>query len=215
MEFGRCWHVPGNPKAVISWIEAHRPAGGSSHSHGYSIGPNGTASWEAGTFFTPAQPSVIALERLEVWTVAAAGGGTRLGATAKVAWIPTRPASERIPPGVSVISVSAEAEAPVPVSVSRTISEPANVRELVALIESLHRPSGVKTYCAAERLRGLTLELQFLSTTEAEPLAKVIARPGGCGDIRVSVHGQEQPDLSGSLDVIRLTEKLLGTQIYY
>ena len=215
MEFGRCWHVPGNPKAVISWIEAHRPAGGSSHSHGYSIGPNGTASWEAGTFFTPSQPSVIAFERLEVWTVAAAGGGTRLGATAKVAWIPTRPASERIPPGVSVISVSAEAEAPVPVSVSQTISEPANVRELFGLIEGLHRLCGCQNLLRGRAPAGTDARTPVPQATEAEPLAKVIARPGGCGDIEVSVHGQEQPALSGSLEVIRLTEKLLGTQIYY
>ena len=59
----------------------------------------------------------------------------------------------------------------------------------------------------------LMLELGFLGATQEEPVAKVVAKTGGCGSIALWVHGQFEGYLEGARSVAEAIETLLGTKL--
>ena len=57
------------------------------------------------------------------------------------------------------------------------------------------------------------IELGFLEPTQAEPVAKLLARPDGCGLVELWVHGKLEGRLEGSWKIERLIEELLGAKL--
>lgn len=208
----RYWQVPGEPRAVITWIEAHVPAGAKLSTKGDSSGPRGM-TWFASFSFTTEQPYVISSEDLVFEATAVEGGGAALRADGQVVWALPRAASEHIPAGVSAISVRATASEPSPISVSQTITDAASVQRVIALIEGLRPPGEGFRLCPIDLPGSLMLELGFLGATQEEPVAKVVVKTGGCGSIALWVHGQFEGYLEGARSVAEAIETLLGTKL--
>jgi hypothetical protein len=92
-------------------------------------------------FSLPAIPAVLDSRQLIV-EVVADSGKTAIRVDSQVTWLPARPAGEKVPPAVRAVTVSeylgwnVDSQPPRPV----TITDPAKVRALVALIDGLPMP---------------------------------------------------------------------------
>jgi hypothetical protein len=77
------WHfyrAPGDGAAALGFLRAHPPTGGR------MVTSMSTNSLSAQTYGYRPVPTVLTSRELEVWTAAAAGGGTAIGIEAKVLW---------------------------------------------------------------------------------------------------------------------------------
>lgn len=206
----RHWHVPGEPRTVIAWIEAHVPPGARLSEHGEASGPGGVAKWFGAFSFPGDEPEAISSEELTFEAIPAEGGGTALRADGQVIWTVPRPSSEHIPAGVSAISVRATASVPTPVSVSQTISESAAGRKIIAVVEGLKPPGGGTTLCPIQ-LPGF--ELGFLEPGQPEQVVTLVTISEGCGVVEVWVHGHLEGRLVRAGAVVQLIEELLATKL--
>jgi hypothetical protein len=191
------WQAPGTAPAVLGWETAHL-----SHrfSHaGYGSGGNGNVfSWDD-EFTLPAITGVLNSRELVVEAVEV-GGKTDLRVDAQVTWIPTRPASEVVPSAARAVTFSelpnlnVHTAPPAPV----TITDPAKVRALVALIDGLSLfPPGAYNCPAAF---GDALVLTFRATAGGPALAVATAELSGCEGIDFSIGVKQQPQLGGPDD---------------
>ena len=140
----RWWRVPGQPRAVLSWISAHLPAGFTPDGSGSGTFRNSTGALVESlgdTFALSPVPGVLPQRELVV-TAMPYRGQTALRTDAQVAWLPARPAAERIPAGVRAVTVT-----PVFGSDSDrrgdrldhafTVTDPAKLARIVALANAL------------------------------------------------------------------------------
>ncbi len=193
----RWWRASGTPKAVLAWVGAHlppgfTPAGSGSESSGTSV------VMRADVFALPPVPGVLTQRDLVV-TAVADHGQTALRTDAQVAWLPARPAAEKIPPGVRVVTVTPVFGLNRDARLDRldrafTVTDPAKVARLVALADGLSVvPPGMRS-CPADF--GGAMRLAFLTRTGGQVLARFTAEYGGCGGVSVSISGRNQPALS-------------------
>jgi hypothetical protein len=132
-------------------------------------------------------------------TVSAAGAGngrTDLEVLVLVSWIPPRPAAEVVPPAAQAVTIAVKPDMnlhvtpPAPV----TVTDPAQVRRIVALVDGLPlSPPGGDFNCPADG--GATLVLTFRAQPGGPTLA--VAEPGleGCEVVSFTIGGQLQPSL--------------------
>jgi hypothetical protein len=198
----RWWRVPGQPGAVLAWIRAHLPAGftwaasGGSTAGGSSSA--GSAETQADVFALPPVPGVLPQRQLVV-TAVAYRGQTALRADAQVAWLPPRPAAEKIPSGVRAVTVTPLFGLNRDARRDRldhafTVTDPVAVARIVALADGLTvYPPGVHP-CPADF--GGAMRLAFLAGPAGPVLARFSAEYAGCGIVSVSVGGRGQPALS-------------------
>jgi len=188
----RWWRVPGRPQAVLAWIRAHLPSGFTPDGTGF-----GPGSW-TDTFALPAVPGVLTERELVVLAVAN-HGETAIRVDAQVVWLPARPAAERIPADVTRITVT-----PVfgfnrnprakRLDHAFTVTDPANVARIVALVNSLTRfPDGTFS-CPADF--GGQMRLTFITRPGRPAAARLIAEYAGCGVVSVRIGGRDMPALS-------------------
>jgi hypothetical protein len=188
----RWWRVPGRPQAVLAWIRAHLPSGFTQD--GTGTGP-GT---RMNTFALPAVPGVLT-ERELVVLATAYQGQTAIRVDAQVVWLPARPAAERIPAGVTRITVT-----PVfgfnrnprakRLDHAFTVTDPAKVARIVALVNGLTRfPDGTFS-CPADF--GGQMRLTFFTHPGGPAAARLIAEYAGCGIVSVRIGGRAMPALS-------------------
>lgn len=198
----RWWRVPGQPKAVLSWVRTHLPAGftwaasGGSTAGGSS--PAGSAETQADIFALSPVPAVLPQRQLVV-TAVAYQGQTALRTDAQVAWLPPRSAAEKIPSGVRAVTVTPVFGLNRDARLDRldrpfAVTDPATVARIVALADALTvYPPGVHP-CPADF--GGAMRLTFLSRPGGTVLARFSAQYAGCGTVSVSVGGRSQPALS-------------------
>ena len=188
----RWWRVPGRPQAVLAWIRAHLPSGFTPDGTGF-----GPGSW-TDTFALPAVPGVLTERELVVLAVAN-HGETAIRVDAQVVWLPARPAAERIPADVTRITVT-----PVfgfnrnprakRLDHAFTVTDPAKVARIVALVNSLTRfPDGTFS-CPADF--GGQMRLTFITRPGRPAAARLIAEYAGCGIVSVRIGGRDMPALS-------------------
>jgi len=188
----RWWRVPGRPQAVLAWIRAHLPSGFTPDGTGF-----GPGSW-TDTFALPAVPGVLTERELVVLAVAN-HGETAIRVDAQVVWLPARPAAERIPADVTRITVT-----PVfgfnrnprakRLDHAFTVTDPAKVARIVALVNSLTRfPDGTFS-CPADF--GGQMRLTFITRPGRPAAARLIAEYAGCGVVSVRIGGRDMPALS-------------------
>jgi hypothetical protein len=127
------WTIPEDPASVLSFVEAHLPAG-SKVVITESGGPNPSSqsvirSW-------PPIDDVLDARWLEVDVTSVASGETRLRAESQSQWVVTRPLGEQIPSGVREVDVTSGWPRKPPF-VSRRVTNRADVRRLVTLFDSL------------------------------------------------------------------------------
>ena len=186
------WQVPGRPQGVLAWIRAHLPSGYSQDGTGF-----GPGSW-TDAFALPAVPGVLTERELVVLAVAN-HGDTAIRVDAQVVWLPARPAAERIPAGVTRITVT-----PVfgfnrnprakRLDHAFTVTDPAKVAGIVALVNGLTRFPAGSFSCPADF--GGQMRLTFGMRPGGPVAARLTADYGGCGVVSVRIGGRAMPALS-------------------
>jgi hypothetical protein len=197
----RWWRVPGQPRAVLSWISAHLPPGFTPDGSGSATfrDSSGALIESQGDAFALAPVPGVLPQRQLVVTAMPDRGETALRTDAQVAWLPARPAAERIPSGVRAVTVTPVFGLnpdPARDRLDRafTVTDPAAVARLVALADALTvYPPGVRS-CPASF--GGAMRLAFTDRPGGRVLARFTAQYGGCGVVSVSIDGKPEPPLS-------------------
>jgi hypothetical protein len=179
------WEASGSPQAVLAWEQAHLPRrftpgdadfGPPAWDRGFALGPEG----------------VLVDRELDVEVASAGGGRSGIRVDAWVAWLPPRPASSLIPPTARTVTIAKldSDSPPAPV----TITDPATVRKLAALIDGLllsTTPAGA--LCPPPS--GPFLSLTFRVRPGGPVLA--LAQTGqDCYSVALTVRGEQQPALA-------------------
>jgi hypothetical protein len=197
----RWWRVPGQPRAVLSWISAHLPAGFTAAGSGSSTSSDSSGALieSLGDAFALSPVPGVLPQRELVVTAMPYRGQTALRTDAQVAWLPARSAAERIPSGIRAVTVTPVfGFNPDPrrdrLDHAFTVTDPAKVARIVALADGLTIfPPGVRS-CPADF--GGAMRIAFLTRPGGPVLAWFTARYGGCGAVSVSIGGKNQPALS-------------------
>ena len=184
------WRAPGQPQAVLAWEQTHLPRRFTPGDADF-----GPPSWDR-TFSLSPVPGVLNARDLVVEVTSVGNGQTAIRVDAQVSWQPPRLTSERVPPSARVVTIAQlprldprarRPHAPV------TITKPAVVRRLAALIDNLQLSTiGPAAACPASLGGGI--RLVFLARVGGPPLA-VAQGPAVCGTVQFSVGGKRQPAL--------------------
>ena len=198
------WRAPGQPQAVLAWEQAHL-------SRRFTLGDEdfGPPSWDRMFSLSPV-PGVLNTRELVVEVTGAGNGQTAIRVDAQVSWQPRRPASERVPSATRVITITQlpglgphARRPPAPV----TITDPAVVRRLAALVDSLQLSTIGDAPCLAAFGGGI--RLKFLARAGGPPLA-VAQGPAACGTVQFSADGKPQHALQLTDAFIPQVLKLAG-----
>lgn len=194
------WSVPGNPQTAMSWVKAHLASRFTPSGSGTVGAP--PAMW-SDQYSLPPVAGVLTQRELTVAAVSAGGGHTAVRIDAQVAWLPAKPASERVPATAKTVTLSAApgstvgAKTPSPV----TITNPALVRRIASLVNALPLFPPGRYSCPAEL--GKAVQMTFRASPGGPPLAVATAPVTGCQGLRLIVSGKPQPALAGGTDVAR------------
>jgi hypothetical protein len=200
------WSVPGQPGAVLSYVEAHLPPG----SKVFSTGSGGSAPAFQSVIRSWAPViGVLDTRWLEIAVSGRSKGGTNLFAESQSQWVVARPARERIPAGVTEVDIT-EGLAGQPPQLSRAVTAPANVKRLVALFNSLEIGQPVAINCPAETVeRIVTVTFRGPGTGPAVAVATAdstadfsfsVSLPGwSCFSIGFTVGGHTSDSLIGNV----------------
>jgi hypothetical protein len=197
----RWWRVPGQPRAVLSWISSHLPAGFTAAGSGSSTSRNSSGALiesQGDAFALSPVPGVLPQRQLVV-TAMPYRGQTALRTDAQVAWLPARSVAERIPSGVRAVTVTPVfGFNPDPrrdrLDHAFTVTDPAKIARIMALANGLTIfPPGARP-CPADF--GGAMRIAFLTSPGGPVLARFTAQYGGCGAVSVSIGGKNQPALS-------------------
>jgi hypothetical protein len=200
------WSVPGQPSAVLSYVEAHLPPG----SKVFSTGSGGPAPASQSVIRSWAPVSgVLDTRWLEIAVADRSDGGTNLFAESQSQWVVARPARERIPAVVTEVDVT-EGLPGDPPQLSRTVTAPASVDRLVALFNSLGIVQPVAINCPSETVeRIVTVTFRGPANGAALAVATVdsiadfswpVSLPGwSCVSIGFTVGGHTSDSLIGNV----------------
>jgi hypothetical protein len=199
------WQAPGQPRAVLAWEQAHLP-----HRFTPADEDFGPPSWDRMFSLSPV-PGVLNTREMVVEVTGAGNGQTAIRVDAQVSWQPPRPSTERVPAAARAVTITQlpslnphAKRPPAPV----TITDPAVVRRLAALIDGLGLSTiGPGASCPAAFGGGI--RLTFLARAGGAPLA-VAQGPAPCGTVQLSVGGKQQPALQMTDSFISQVLKLAG-----
>src|SRR6185437_9209503 len=144
----RC--AAGHP--VLAWIRAHLPPGFTPA--GTGVGTRSGSEWWTRVFALPAVPDVLTQRELVVLAVRS-GSQSAIRVDAQVVWLPARPVAERVPPAARVLTVTPVFgfnPAPRARRLDRafTVTDPATVARIAAVVNGLTRFPGGAFSCPAE-----------------------------------------------------------------
>lgn len=195
------WQVPGNPQGVLTWEKLHLPHALAYTGSGFGSLRETKIEWQDDYSLpaVPSQPSVsgqISSRTMSLFAVDAGNGRTDIEVAVSVDWIPPRRASDVVPTGVRAVKISAVPDLnlhvtpPAPV----TVTDPVQVRKIVALIDGLPlSPPGVFS-CPFDA--GAEVVLTFLpQAAGGRPLAVAEQRLEGCEWTSFTIGGKQQPSL--------------------
>jgi len=198
------WQVPGTPRGVLAWEKRHLPSALAASGSGLGYGSRGgiTFLWEADYDLpeVPAQASPsgqIYERRMTISAVSAGSGLTDIAVHVSVDWIGPRPAAEVVPPAAHAVTIAVtpgnpHITPPAPV----TVTDPAKVRRIVALVDGLPlSPPGVWSCPAGS---DATFALTFRAKPGAPALAVAEPDLDGCGWVSFTIAGQRQPSLGSN-----------------
>jgi hypothetical protein len=190
----RWWRVPGRPQEVLAWIRAHLLPGFTSAGTGVGTG----SGWWTRVFALPAVPDVLTQRELVVLAVRS-GSQTAIRVDAQVVWLPARPVTERVPPAARVLTVTPVFgfnPAPRAERLDRafTVTDPATVARIAAVVNGLTRFPGGAFSCPAES--GGQMRLTFFTRPGGPVVTRLTAEYGGCGVVSVRIDGRDMPGLN-------------------
>jgi hypothetical protein len=205
----RFWRVDEPPSDVLSWFQAHPPAGGTLTTTGTSSGP----SYETDVlgFSFGVRHGVFVSRTLGVSVTAARGGGAAVRADAQDVWLVPRPKWERVPRGVQSIGVTirrTDIKTGKTSASTQTVTSATTVAKIVRLVNALPAAQPGAEACPDDI--GPELTLKFLSAPGAAPLSTVVADRTGCGAVGMTLHGKQAPGLSGGYEFVPAVQRLLG-----
>ena len=192
----RWWRVPGRPQEVLAWIRAHLPPGFTPA--GAGVGTRSGSEWWTRVFALPAVPDVLTQRELVVLAVRSRSQSS-IRVDAQVVWLPARPVAELIPPAARVLTVTPVFgfnPAPRARRLDRafTVTDPATVARIAAVVNGLTRFPGGAFSCPAES--GGQMRLTFFTRRGGPVVARLTAEYGGCGVVSVRIDGRDMPGLS-------------------
>jgi hypothetical protein len=159
---------------------------------------------------------------LVVWVVQLANGSAALRVDAEVVWVTPRPASERIPTGARLLTISVHSWATrssAPKSNRPTIlrrlpsrvTSVAQIEKIVTLLNELrvHQPG--RRSCLLEHAGG-SAQLSFSTSPNVPPLAIADINTVDCGrgGVSLTINGMAEPELEGGWSLIEEISQALG-----
>jgi hypothetical protein len=178
------WQVKGDPQQVLAWTASHV---GRSHTSlglitNLPVSGRPETVWER-DYVLPPVPAVEDSRELTVEVADAGDGQTAIRVDAQVTWLPAREASQTVPAAATAVTLSLIPDGsqvgkpPQP----ETITDPAAVRHLAAMVNSLPvfppgpRECGIGT--------GADLMLTFLAAPKGRVLATAFVTTAGCQQV--------------------------------
>ena len=194
------WRAAGSPKQVLAWVSGHLP-------HGFTPDGGGTTSdGTAGIWFDgfelPPVAGVLSSRQLVVEAVSAGGGRTDIRVDAQVTWLSARGPGETIPAGATTVTLALTPAASSSKPQVTTVSNPAEIRQLTALINRLPAFPAGNYSCPIDGLAKLVLTFGAGQGRPARAVATVKLQ--GCEGVDLAVSGVAFPAL-GPLDGGRQT----------
>lgn len=202
------WKVPGmSPLQVLAWEKAHLPgrfrltlAGGEAAPAPPGIPgartPPSDPYHDASDEFDLQGSGIPPAAEMIVQAATSSAGQTYVRVDVEVSWQPQRPASERVPAGVTAITITAQPDMNKPHDVPApvTLTDPARVGKIVRLVDSLPLNPGGGCLGANETGKGITLS--FLGHANGPVLATASELIPNCGGVQFAIRGTAQPALS-------------------
>jgi len=202
------WKVPGmSPLQVLTWEKAHLPSrfrltltGGEAAPARPGIPgvrtPPSDPYHDASDEFDLQGAGIPPAAEMIVQGATSSAGRTYVRVDAMVAWQPQRPASERVPAGVTAITITAQPDMNKPHDVPApvTLTDPASVSKIVRLVDSLplYRERG----CLGLNENGKGITLSFLGHANGPVLATASELIPSCGYVEFAIRGTDEPILS-------------------
>jgi hypothetical protein len=126
----------------------------------------------------PPVPAVEDTRELTVEVADAGAGQTAIRVDAQVTWLPARPASEKVPAAATAVTLSVISDPHQKPPQSQTITRPAAVRRITALVNALPVfPPGPRE-CGSGT--GADLVLTFRAAPQGRVLATALVNGSGC-----------------------------------
>jgi hypothetical protein len=186
------WQAPGSPQALLAWEQAHLP-------FRFTLGDAdfGPPAWDRDFQLAPEGPLIT--RELIVEAASTGTGQTGIRLDAWVAWQPPRSAGSLIPSSARAVTIAELSDGgpvgrparPLPAPV--TITDPATVRRLAALIDGLPLSTiPPDTPCPATL--GHFLSLTFRARPGG-PALSVAETDQSCDGVSLAVGGEQQPAL--------------------
>ncbi len=213
------WTVPGDPASVIGAVEADPPAG--ARQGATQMTGNDQTGTSAVTLEYGWQPvgNVLGTRLLAVTFTRIGRGLTGVLAESQSVWIVPRSVSERIPAATRVVQIASTVPG-APHGGSVTITNPAHVRSIVALLNALPVAQPVEINCPAE-MDPKTITMTFRASTSGGALAVLRfvddapwhpAYSDACAGVSLSIGGRRRAALDGG-DFIERIEGIIGFTI--
>lgn len=221
----RWWTTSGSPEAVLSYVQAHPPAGGSFHMSGSTgqcrpgaSGPGACSvtSEFIGAWF-PARPGSLGTRWLLVEVARLADGSTGIRADAEVQWIVPRSPREVVPSGVASVHIVRQAPGQPP-SVSRTVTNPSDIRKIVDLVDELPTLQPGVWSCPAIPANPDMVTITFQDRSGAalartEVRADVGPSDTGCDAMSFWIGHRRQTSLVRARHFLRAVGRLVGARL--
>jgi hypothetical protein len=210
------WRVPAGLDSVLAFFTVHQPPGG--HSSGrLAVGGPGGPRNGALMFAFPAVRGVISMRWLTFDAVALSARTTGVRVDAQDVWTVARSASETVPAGVHEIDVTSALPGNAPF-VSRSVTSPAKIRRIVALLDAMEIvPPGVAYSCAAVPGDHPVVAFEFRATSSGRLLARAWlsdadVASGPCNPVHFSIGGHRRTPLIGG-DFVKQAGHVLGVNL--
>jgi hypothetical protein len=218
------WRVPhASPAAVLGYLRAHVPPGAKLFSTGGGGNTRTGTHFSTLTYSWAGRPGVLGFRGLNVTVTALSSGAVGVGAQSQSDWIVARSPSERVPAGVRSVRVELQRGTGrgLQAAGSFTLTAPARVRRLVALVDSLPIAQPLALSCPADLVSAQrVVRLRFVSGG-GEALARAVYTgfepepgfSGQCNAISFSVRGRMRTPLIGGSRFLRRAERIAGRSL--
>jgi hypothetical protein len=218
------WKVQGmSPLQVLTWEKAHLPdryrltlVGGEAAPAPAPIPgmrtPQSDPYHDASDEFDLQGAGILPAAEMIVQAATSSAGQTYVRIDVQVPWQPQRPASERVPAGVTAITITAQPDMNKPHDVPApvTLTDPARVGKIVRLVDSLPLNPGGGCLGLNENGKGITLS--FLGHANGPVLATASEQIASCGYVEFAIRGTDEPVLSDPGSFIQQALSIAGVR---
>ncbi|HXT93173.1 MAG TPA: hypothetical protein VN714_28410 [Trebonia sp.] len=192
--------APGAPADVLAWEKQHIPHEFTWTGNDSVSPPPLTEPVSTDMYSLPPVDDVLDSRQLLV-EVVRDGANTAIRIDAQVTWLPARTASDQVPAQAKAVTITMNPDpnqgGKKPLKTT-TVTDPAKVQKLAALINSLPVYTPGLRGCLPDEI-GASLTLTFRASPQGPPLAAATSQLSNCQDITLTIGGKSQPDLRGTI----------------